>query len=265
MSSPIDPSITARLPAIDVAPRVGEDAFVVPAAPLARGGMAEVFEVEDRRLPRNVILKRPRRDPDLGAERLAIFAARLEAEALVLARLQHPSIVTLYEVGRDRRGAPFCVLEKVAGRTLRARLDELAAAEADGRPRTTERLELLAGLVNIAEALAYAHERGIVHRDVTPGNVLLGARGEMTLIDVQPRSATVRVEQPATLYALTNKDLYGLYQNDVAGYVMVLQNICRELSRRLRQADGRICENADSTGDESTQIGRPPARRVPES
>ncbi|MFZ5468004.1 MAG: Crp/Fnr family transcriptional regulator [Myxococcota bacterium] len=78
--------------------------------------------------------------------------------------------------------------------------------------------------------------------------------GEMTLIDVQPRSATILVEEPARLYSLTNRDLYALYQEDVTGYVMVLQNICRELSRRLRRADSRITEMADSAKDEATQI-----------
>ncbi len=183
MSTP-DPAASSRLPTVDAAPRVGEDAFVVPRTPLAKGGMAEIYLAEDRRLPRDVILKRPRRDAHLAAEDIATFEARLEAEALVLARLQHPAIVTLYEVGRDRGGLPFCVLERVQGKSLRARLDKLAEEEAaEGTPRTGERLELLAGLVAIVEALAYAHERGIVHRDVTPGNVLLGARGEMTLID----------------------------------------------------------------------------------
>ncbi len=79
--------------------------------------------------------------------------------------------------------------------------------------------------------------------------------GEMTLIDVQPRSATVIVEEPATLYALTNRDLYRLYREDVDGYIMVLQNICRELSRRLRRADSRVAELATEVESEGTQIG----------
>src|SRR6185295_15490766 len=85
--------------------------------------------------------------------------------------------------GKSSAGWPFCVLERVDGVALRDRLDDLAEAETDGRPRTRERLELLASLVSIAEALAYAHERRVVHRDCTPNNILLGKRGEATLID----------------------------------------------------------------------------------
>ena len=76
------------------------------------------------------------------------------------------------------------MLERVDGISLRDRLDELAEhEERDGKPRTRERLELLSNLVAIAEALAYAHERRVVHRDCTPNNILLGKRGEATLID----------------------------------------------------------------------------------
>ena len=81
----------------------------------------------------------------------------------------------------------------------------------------------------------------------------------MTLIDVQPRSATVIVEAPATLYSHQQGPLLA-DQEDVAGYVMILQYICRELSRRLRRADIRICEVADGADDESTQIRARPVR-----
>lgn len=81
--------------------------------------------------------------------------------------------------------------------------------------------------------------------------------GEMTLIDIQPRSATVVVDKPAAVYSLTNRDLYTLYREDITGYVMVLQNICRQLSRRLRMADSKITQNADATQDDDTQIGGP--------
>lgn len=78
--------------------------------------------------------------------------------------------------------------------------------------------------------------------------------GEMTLIDIQPRSATVMVEQTATLYALTNADLYRLYREDSDGYVMIIQNLCRELSRRLRRSDAVVAERAAFEGDGETQI-----------
>ena len=80
--------------------------------------------------------------------------------------------------------------------------------------------------------------------------------GETTLIEMQPRAATAIVEQPATIYSLTNKDLYRLYREDIHGYVMVIQNICRELSRRLRRADSRLTEMAEDRGEEHTLIGR---------
>jgi CRP/FNR family transcriptional regulator, cyclic AMP receptor protein len=83
--------------------------------------------------------------------------------------------------------------------------------------------------------------------------------GEMTLIDPQPRSATVVVDQKAVIYSLTNRDLYQLYQEDMPGYVMVLQNLCRELSRRLRRADERICEIAEqASAEDVTQIAPSP-------
>src|SRR5882672_7608651 len=162
---------------------VSENAFRWPADPMARGGMAQIFAGEDRRLARTVILKAPREGDDLPAGMAEVFQRRVTAEARILAKLQHPSIVTIYELGKSSAGWPFCVLEKVDGESLRDRLDELADAEADGRTRTRERLELLSSLVSIAEALAYAHERRVVHRDCTPNNILLGKRGEATLID----------------------------------------------------------------------------------
>jgi tRNA A-37 threonylcarbamoyl transferase component Bud32 len=162
---------------------VSEDAFRWPADPIARGGMAQIFAGEDKRLGRTVMLKAPREDEGLSPGMAEMFVQRVTAEARVLAKLQHPAIVTIYELGKSTVGWPFCVLEKVDGISLRDRLDELAEAEDHGKSCTRERLELLSSLVGIAEALAYAHERRIVHRDVTPNNILLGKRGEATLID----------------------------------------------------------------------------------
>src|SRR3954465_1756069 len=144
---------------------VSENAFKWPADPIARGGMAQIFAGEDRRPGRTVILKAPREGEELSPGMAQLFQRRVTTEARILAKLQHPSIVTIYELGKATVGWPFCVLERVEGESLRDRLPRLAELEQDGKPRTRERLELLSNLVSIAEALAYAHERKVVHRD----------------------------------------------------------------------------------------------------
>lgn len=79
--------------------------------------------------------------------------------------------------------------------------------------------------------------------------------GEMTLIDIQKRSATVVAAKKSLLFSLGNRDLYRLYQEDVPGYVMVLQNLCRELSRRLRTTNQRLQDLACEIEDDGrTQI-----------
>jgi CRP-like cAMP-binding protein len=85
--------------------------------------------------------------------------------------------------------------------------------------------------------------------------------GEMTLIDIQKRSATVVASKPSLLYSLGNRDLYALYQEDVAGYVMVLQNLCRELSRRLRVTNQRLQEMAAEQDDDDQTLIRPAIKR----
>jgi CRP/FNR family cyclic AMP-dependent transcriptional regulator len=78
--------------------------------------------------------------------------------------------------------------------------------------------------------------------------------GETTLVAMQPRSATVRVETAAVLYELTARSLYDFYKADVHAYAMVLGNMNRELCRRLLKADDRIAEVADASRDSMTQI-----------
>ncbi len=86
--------------------------------------------------------------------------------------------------------------------------------------------------------------------------------GEMTLIDIQKRSATVVAQKPSILFSLSNRDLYTLYQEDVAGYVMVLQNLCRELSRRLRATNHRLQTMASEHDDDEQTLIRPAIKRT---
>ncbi|MEU0405916.1 protein kinase [Streptomyces sp. NPDC006197] len=123
---------------------------------LGRGGSADVYEALDLRLRRPVAVKvfRP--------EDARRTAARCGEEARLLARMQHPGLVTLYDTGDDE-GRPYLVMQLVRGTTLRRRMARTVLTHAE-----TCRL----GAV-LASALAHVHARGVVHRDVKPSNILL--------------------------------------------------------------------------------------------
>jgi hypothetical protein len=135
---------------------------------IARGGMGRVVEATDNVLGRTVALKEAlSRDPDT--------IKRFERETRITARLEHPSIVPVHDAGTTPNGAPFYVMRKIGGRPL----EELVGKH----PELADRLKLLPHLVAAAHAIAHAHERGVVHRDVKPSNILIGELGETMLID----------------------------------------------------------------------------------
>ena len=132
---------------------------------IARGGMGEVYEAIDERLRRRVAVKVFPAGPDVDR-------ARFDREVRLLASLDHPGIVRLFDAGEDA-GHAFVVLELIDGPTL--------AEAAGGRPMPSDRVARLGQAV--AAALSYLHERGVVHRDVTPTNILCGADGRTRLAD----------------------------------------------------------------------------------
>ncbi len=135
---------------------------------LTQGGMGRIIVARDRRLRRQVALKELRSQ---GTE----LQARFEREALLTARLQHPSIVSIHEAGRWRSGQPFYAMKLVPGRPL-----DQVIAEATS---LGERLALLPHVLAVADALAYAHKERVIHRDLKPQNVLVGGFGETVVID----------------------------------------------------------------------------------
>jgi tRNA A-37 threonylcarbamoyl transferase component Bud32 len=144
--------------------------------PDARGGMGRLFRALDTRLGREVAIKQVRAagGTESGAVTRALLA-RLEREAKLTARLQHPGIVVVYEVGQFEDGELFYSMPLVRGRPL--------SREIERRPTLSGRLGLVALITNVAEALAYSHSQDIVHRDVKPDNIIVGAFGEAVLID----------------------------------------------------------------------------------
>ncbi|MEO7096953.1 MAG: WD40 repeat domain-containing serine/threonine-protein kinase, partial [Polyangiales bacterium] len=154
---------------------VVDDAVYTDWTPLpdAHGGMGQIFRVRDRRLGRFVAIKQLK--PGLPEGDRAILVRRFEREARLTARLQHPAIVGVHEAGRFESGEPFYAMPLFRGAPL--------GTEISKRKKLEERLGLLANLTTVAEAIAYAHEQGIVHRDIKPDNILIGQFGETVVID----------------------------------------------------------------------------------
>jgi serine/threonine protein kinase len=157
---------------------------------LARGGMGTVYAAQDQTLNRRVAIKvLDSSDPSGELE------GRLVREARVLARLEHPGIVPVHDAGTLADGRVFYVMKFVEG----SRVDELLA----GSLSLPERLRLF---LRICETMSFAHSRGILHRDLKPANVMVGAFGEVLVIDwglaklLQPESAA-RSEETIVLAA----------------------------------------------------------------
>jgi WD40 repeat protein/serine/threonine protein kinase len=156
------PHVEADLPAMQ---KVPDNAYAI-GDEIARGGMGKILSARDRRLRRDIVIK---------VTRAGHVDPRFEREALITARLQHPSIVRVYEAGLLGDGRAFYAMERVRGRSLEKILEESTNVQ--------ERLALLPHAIAVADAIAYAHSEGVLHRDLKPSNVLIGPFGETVVID----------------------------------------------------------------------------------
>jgi len=140
-------------------------------SPLGSGGMGEVYLAQDLNLNRKVALKILPRHFVADVER----ADRFRREAFALSTLNHPNLITIYEVGGSS-GVNFIAMEFVKGRTLRSMMDGMM----DGGLSLKESLVIAS---QVAEGLAAAHQAGVIHRDIKPDNIMVRADGYVKLLD----------------------------------------------------------------------------------
>ena len=185
---------------------------------VGRGGMAEVFLARDRLLDRPVAIK------ILFAEyaRDQSFVTRFKREAQAAANLNHPNIVGVYDWGRER-GTYYIVMEYVDGRTV----SDIIRNDGPLSPKQAARVA-----ADVASALGFAHAKGVVHRDVKPGNVILTRNGEVKVADfglVKRLTEETDSKDPGPALTMTNM-LLRLYGFHVEG-MMLKGNVLTELNR----------------------------------
>jgi len=145
---------------------------------ISRGGMGQVWRAFDRNLGRWVALK------SLHLEEAAqlIHRQRFLQEARILARLEHPNIPPIQTVGLTDDGIPFYTMKLVDGMDLQTVLDGLAAGDPSMQAKYP--LDVLLGILDkVGQAVGFAHSQGVIHRDLKPRNIMVGAFGEVLLLD----------------------------------------------------------------------------------
>ncbi len=145
---------------------------------IGRGGMGRVYEALDPELLRSVAVKCFLDPQVVTSHQLGRFVA----EAQITAQLEHPNIVPIYDMGVTLEGQIYFVMRRVFGQSLRQVLKLLIDEDGETQREWT-RHRLLGVFVQACQAVAYAHDRGVVHRDLKPANIMLGAFGEVLVMD----------------------------------------------------------------------------------
>ncbi len=146
---------------------------------VARGGLGKIWKARDKHVRRVVAIKellgRYRRHPSTRE--------RFREEAQITGQLEHPSIVPIYDIGRKENGSAFYSMKLVHGTELHKAIEEFHMLPPGSSAWLVARNNLLRNFVAICNAVAFAHDRGVLHRDLKPQNVMLGEYGETLLLD----------------------------------------------------------------------------------
>ena len=166
---------------------------------LAKGGMGTVYQAKDLNCRRTVAMKVLSKDVQLQVEDLLRFIE----EAQITSQLEHPNIVPIHELGLDAEGNVFYAMKYVRGLTLTEVLDDIRR----GKQETIEQYplgRLLTIFQKTSDAVAFAHSRGVVHRDLKPDNIMIGDYGEVQVMDwglakvLRQKQVTTSVNVPVT-------------------------------------------------------------------
>ena len=147
-------------------------------APLNQGGGAILETAIDGHLGREVVFKKLL--PEFRQDEVMI--KRFLREARVTALIQHPATVPVYEIGRDPEGTPYFTMKKIEGHSLQEILKGVIEHDKtfDAFASRDTVIDLL---ITVGQAIAYAHESGVIHRDIKPGNIVIGDFGEVVVMD----------------------------------------------------------------------------------
>ena len=147
---------------------------------LARGGIGQVMRALDTELNREVAVKEIQ--PRLVANE--DVQQRFLREAEITGRLEHPGVVPVYGLGKDDKGRPFYAMRLVRGQSFLEAIEAYHAMPHSRRGfRSIDFQKLLRRFLSVCDTVAYAHSRGVIHRDIKPQNILLGPFGETLLVD----------------------------------------------------------------------------------
>jgi serine/threonine-protein kinase len=145
---------------------------------IGEGGMGVVRSCVDRRIGREIAIKSVKPGRGSGGD----SAIRFLREACVQGQLEHPAIVPVHDLGRDADGTLYFTMKRIRGMTFERIIDALRMGE-DDAVRQFSRRKLLGAFASVCHAVDFAHARGVVHRDLKPGNVMLGDYGEVYVLD----------------------------------------------------------------------------------